>query len=143
MGSVNAYFRVVHRLPGTPTFEDWTLIGDLPAGPRHVAFGWAPYAETFVAVVQPSAQSALAGRRVAKIARMRDGARAVFVANRVTGPDDVRHVERLVGEPVLAAVPADEEVADAERRGLAPIDHAPGSPAVLEIERLVTALAGE
>jgi CO dehydrogenase maturation factor len=143
MGSVNAYFRVVHRIPGARAFEDWALVGDLPAGPRHVAFGWAPYAETFVAVVAPSAQSALAGRRVAKIARMREGVRAVFVANRVTGPDDVRHVEKLVGEPVLAAVPADEEVADAERRGLAPIDHAPGSPAVLEIERLVTALAGE
>ncbi len=142
MGSVNAYYRVIHRLPRAQAFKDWALVGDLPAGPRHVAFGWAPYADTFVAVVQPTSQSALAARRVARVARMRDGARAVFVANRVTGPADVRHVEKLVGEPVLAAVPADDGVARAERLGVAPIDHAPDSPAVAEIERLVTALAG-
>ena len=141
MGSLNAFYRVVHRLPGAPTFEDWMFVGDLPAGPRHIAFDWAPYAETFVAVVQPSTQSGLAGRRVARVARKREGKRVVFVANRVSGPDDVRHVEKLVGEPVLAAVPADDAVADAERLGIAPVDHAPGSPAVLEIERLVAALA--
>jgi CO dehydrogenase nickel-insertion accessory protein CooC1 len=67
----------------------------------------------------------------------------VFVANRVTGPADVRHVEEMIGEPVLAAVPVDEAVARAELLGLAPIDHAPDSAAVLEIERLVTALADE
>lgn len=143
MGSVNAYYRVIHRLPGARTFEDWALVGDLPAGPRQVAFGWAPYADTFVAVVQPTVQSALAARRVVRIARMREGARAVFVANRVAGAADVRHVEELLGEPVLAAVPADEAVARAERLGVAPVDHAPGSPAVLEIERLVTVLAGD
>jgi len=142
MGAVNAFYRVVHRLEHARTFDDWALIGDLPAGPRQVAFGWAPYADTFVAVVQPSAQSALAARRVVRVARMREGARAVFVANRVTGPADVRHVETLVGESVLAAVPADDGVARAERLGIAPLDHAPASPAVAEIERLVAALAG-
>jgi CO dehydrogenase maturation factor len=143
MGSINAFYRVVHRLPDARTFDDWTVVGDLPAGPRQIAFGWAPYADTYVAVVQPSAQSALTARRVARIARMREGARAVFVANRVTGPADVRHVEEMIGEPVLAAVPVDEAVARAELLGFAPIDHAPDSAAVLEIERLVTALADE
>lgn len=143
MGSVNAYYRVVHRLPQARTFAGWAVVGDLPAGPRHIAFGWAPYATTFVAVVQPSAQSALTGRRVARIARMEEGVRAVFVANRVFGPEDVRRVEELVGEPVVAAVPADEGVAEAERLGVAPIDHAPDSPAVREIERLVAELTGE
>ncbi len=143
LGSLNAFYSVVHRLPQARTFDDWAVVGDLPAGPRQVAFNWAPYADTYVAVVQPSAQSALTARRVARIARMSDGVRAVFVANRVTGPDDVRHVEKLIGEPVVAAVPVDEAVGAAELLGFAPVDHAPDSPAVLEIERLVTALAGE
>ncbi len=143
MGSVNAFYRVVQRLPEARTFDDWAVLGDLPAGPRHVAFGWAPYARTFVAVVQPTAQSALSGRRVARIARMREGAEVIFVANRVTGPEDVAHVEKWIGEPVRAAVPADEGVAQAERLGVAPIDHAPHSPAVAEIERLVAALPRE
>ena len=50
----------------------------------------------------------------------------VFIANRVAGDDDVRHVERMLGEKVFASIPADEGVAAAERIGVAPIDHAPG-----------------
>ena len=141
MGSLNAYYRVIHRLGEVKGLERWTMLGDLPAGPRHIAFDWAPYARTFVVIVNPSSQSALAARRVARIARMRDGARAVFVANRVTGRADVTHVERQVGERVIAAVPADEGVAEAERLGRAPIDHAPDSSAVAEVEGLVATLA--
>lgn len=143
MGSVNAYYKVAHRLPKARAFDDWALVGDLPAGPRHIAFGWAPYARRFLAVVQPTAQSAMAARRVARIARLTDGVQVLFVANRVTGAADVAHVEKWLGEPVIAAVPADESVAEAERLGIAPIDHAPGSPAVAEIERLVKHLGEE
>ncbi len=143
MGSVNAFYKVIHRLRETSAFDDWAILGDLPAGPRHLAFGWAPYATTLVVVVQPTSQAALTARRIARIARMRENVEVVFVANRVTGPDDVAHVERWVGEPVLAAVPADEGVAEAERRGIAPIDHAAGSPAIAEIERLVEILLKE
>ncbi|MDQ3632263.1 MAG: hypothetical protein M3417_13525 [Actinomycetota bacterium] len=141
MASVNAYYRVIHRLGEVRSFESWTMLGDLPAGPRHIAFDWAPFARTFVVVVQPSAQSALAGRRVARIARMRDGVKALYVANRVTGRADVTHVERLLGERVVAALPADDGVAEAERLGRAPIDHAADSPAVAEVERLIAVLA--
>lgn len=141
LGSLNAYYRVIHRLGEVRSFESWTMLGDLPAGPRHIAFDWAPYARTFVVVVQPSSQSALTGRRVARIARMGEDVKVVFVANRVMGRADVTHVERLVGEPVVAALPADEGVAEAERLGRAPIDHAPESPAVAEVERLIAALA--
>ena len=141
MGSFNAYYRVVHRLGDVKSFESWTMLGDLPAGPRHIAFDWAPFARTYVVVVQPTAQSALAGRRVARIVRMREGLKAVYIANRVTGKADVTHVERLVGERVIAALPADDGLAEAERLGLAPIDHTPDSPAVAEVERLVATLA--
>jgi len=140
MGAVNAYYRVIHRLNEVSSFESWTMLGDLPAGPRHIAFDWAPYASTYVVVVQPTAQSALAGRRVARVARMRAGVEVVFVANRADGAADVAHVERLLGEPVIAAVPPDPSVAEAEQLSRAPIDHAPGSDAVTEIERLVGAL---
>ncbi len=139
--SVEAFHSVIQLLPHAPAFENWALVGDLPAGPHPVAFNWGRYADVFVTVVQPTVQSALTARRVARIARAREGVRAVFVASRVTSAAEVRRVEELVGEPVLAAVPADEEVARAELLGIAPIDHAPDSPAILEIERLVAVLA--
>lgn len=144
--SVNAFYKIVHRLEKSDLLRDWTLVGDLPAGPRQAAFDWAPYAETFVVVVQPGSQSILTARRVARIARMeREGrkqANAVFVVNRVQSKDDVRLVEKALGEPVFATVPVDEDVRHAERMGVAPIDHVPDAPAIAAIRELVAKLEG-
>ena len=141
MGSVNAYYKLIHRLGEAKTFEDWAMVADMPAGPRQVAFDYAPFARTYLVVVQPGAQSALTGRRVAKIARMRGGTEVRFVANRVKDKQDVAHVERMLGEPVFWSLPADEGVAEAERLGIAPIDHVPDSPTIAGIEEMVAALA--
>ena len=142
VGSSKAFWEVVHGLPDAPEFHDWTLIGDLPAGPRQMAEGWSPYAAIYLVVVQPTAQSALTARRVARLARTRDSqADVLFIANRVAGEEDVRHVERRVGEPAFASLPADEEVAAAERLGVAPIDHAPGSAAMTAMRHLLGGLA--
>ncbi len=143
IGASQAFWEVVHGLVDAPAFRDWALIGDLPAGPRQPAEDWAPYADAYLVVVQPGSQSALTGRRVARLARLQSPEAAIlFIANRVQGEDDVRHVEELVGEPAFASLPADEGVAAAERLGVAPIDHAPDSPTIAAIERLITAIAG-
>ncbi len=139
-GASKAFWEVVHGLVDAPQFCDWTLIGDTPAGPHATADDWAPYAETYVVVVQPTVQSAMTGRRVARLARMRRPQGVVFIANRVSDEDDVRHVEKLLGEPVLASIPVDEGVAAAERIGVAPLDHAPDSPTVAAIARLIEQL---
>lgn len=141
VGSSKAFYEVVHGLREAEAFRDWALIGDLSGGPREPADDWAPYARLYVIVVQPSTQSALTARRLARLVRMRDGTRLAFVANRVQGERDVRHIEGLIGEPVLASVPADDDVATAERLGIAPIDHVPEASAVAAIERLVEAMA--
>ena len=107
-----------------------------------MADDWSPYADIYVVVVQPTVQSAMTGRRVARLARLRTPQALVLpIANRVRDEHDVRHVERLLGEPVFASIPADEGVAAAERIGAAPIDHAPGSPTIAAIERLLADLA--
>lgn len=135
-----AFWEVGKGLVDAPEFRDWALIGDMPAGPQPTADDWAPYAQTYVVVVQPTAQSAMTGRRVARLARMRRPDGVVFIANRVRDERDVRHVEKLLGEPVFASIPADEGVAAAERIGVAPIDHAPDSPTIAAIERLAADL---
>lgn len=141
-GASRALWEVASGLVDAPAFAGWALIGDLPAGPHQLAENWAPYATTQLVVVGPSVQSALTARRVARIARMRAPQAAVlFVANRVRGERDLRHVEQLVGEPVFHAVPADDGVAAAERIGVAPLDHAPDSQAIAAIDRLAERLA--
>jgi CO dehydrogenase nickel-insertion accessory protein CooC1 len=140
MGSINGYYQVIHRLPRARAFDDWTIIGDLPAGPRQVAFEWAPFADRFLIIVEPTWKSALTARRIAAIIRSRPGAQLIPVASKVSGEDDRRRVEKMLGEPVAAAIPIDTAVAVAERAGVAPIDHAPDSPAMRAIEELADAL---
>ncbi|MBW3651251.1 MAG: hypothetical protein KY458_11860 [Actinobacteria bacterium] len=140
MRSQMAFRQIVQDLP-----EDrWDVVGDLPGGPRQAAFGWAPYARTLLLVVEPMTKSLLTGRRIARLAAGMKSAPAVLaVVNRVREPGDVERVKQATGLEVVGAVPWDEELAEAERRTLAPIDHAPASPAVRAIESLVHELAGE
>lgn len=139
-----AFWEVAHGLVDAPEFRDWTLIGDLPAGPHQIARDWAPYARTYVVVVVPSVQSALTARRIARLARLQTpSAAVVFVANRVRDERDVQHVARLVGAPVLTSIPTDADVAAAERIGVAPIDHAPDAPAIAALRELVALLRNE
>jgi CO dehydrogenase nickel-insertion accessory protein CooC1 len=142
LASSKAFWEVAHGLVHHPDFRDWTLIGDLPGGPSHLAQDFAPYAETFLVVVQPTAQSALTARRLVRLVeQFSRGTAVAYVANNVKDDRDVRHVEALVGRPVYAAVPADPAVAGAERIGAAPVDHAPDSPAIGAIEQLIGDLA--
>lgn len=140
MGSVNGYYQVIHRLSRSRAFREWTIIGDLPAGPRQVAYRWAPYANTFVLMVEPSWKSALTARRIAAILRSGPDATVLPVASKVTDASDRSCVEKMLGEAVVTAIPADRAVAIAERAGVAPIDHDPRSPAMRAIEALAATL---
>ncbi|CAN5501143.1 carbon monoxide dehydrogenase accessory protein CooC [soil metagenome] len=132
--SQHAFRQIVAELPP----DRWSLVGDLPGGTRQPFFGWADFADTVLVVTEPTIKSIFAARRLARLALTEDGpGRIVVLANKVREPGDADHVGRRTGLPVIGAVPWDEALADAERRGLAPIDEAPDSPAVLAIGSLV------
>lgn len=139
-GSVLAYHAVVNRLHESKTLSRWTVIGDIPAGPRQVGSGFAGFARTFLVIVNPTAQSALAARRVARVAANLPDALVLFVASQVQGARDVKHVEKLLGTSTIGAVPRDQAVSDAERHGTALLDFDQGSPAVRAIEQIADAL---
>ena len=139
-GAVWALHEVVHRL-GSPAFKDWSIVGDLSGGPRQVAYDWAPYAGALVVLVEPTVKSALTAKRIAKIASGRRSARIVFVASKSDGPKATALVEQLIDAPVVASIPVDQGAAEAERTGLGLIDHAPDSPAVVAVGRLLQRLA--
>jgi CO dehydrogenase maturation factor len=139
--SHNAFYEVIHRLDDAASLRDWVILGDLPAGPRQTAFDWAPYAERFLIVVEPTWQSMLTARRITRIARgMRDDAEFSLVLNKATGADDAERIQEFLGIGLIAVVPVDEGVRSAERAGAALLDHAPDSDAVRAIERLADAL---
>jgi CO dehydrogenase maturation factor len=111
----------------------WDVVGDLAAGTRQAMFGWANFADTRVIVVEPTAKSLISGRRLARVATH-------VVASQVKGEDDAARVAAAVGLPLIGAIPYDDAVREADRLGVAPIDHSPGSPAVAAMLRLVDRL---
>ncbi len=139
--SVNAFYMTVHRLQRAPAFRDWVILGDLPAGPRQMALGWAPYADGLLVVVEPTWQSMLTARRIKRISTAATpDTKVSLVVSKATGADDARRIGHFLEQPVLAVVPADEEVHRAERAGVAVLDHAPDCAAVQAIEQLADEL---
>lgn len=125
---------------------DWHVVGDLPGGTRQPFLGWGRFADTFLVVVEPSAKSVLAARRLAHLATGWSHGRAfrvVAVANKVRRPDDAAWIADHARLEVLGAVPFDPRLADAERAGRSPLDRAADSPAVAAVAMLVDELLRE
>lgn len=140
LGSLTALYRVVHRIARDGVLAGWSIVADLPAGPRHAAFDWAPYASTYVVVTEPTLKSILSARRIARIATSRPAVQALFVANKVRSSSDVALIEARLGQGVLAAVPADDAVRAADRAGLSVLDVAPNCSAVRAVAGLLEVL---
>jgi len=67
----------------------------------------------------------------------------VAIVSKAREPGDADTVSRRTGLEVVATIPWDEALADAEKRGLAPIDAAPNCPAVEAVQSLTDVLVEE
>lgn len=133
-----AFRHILDQLPA----DRWTVVGDLPGGTRQPFFGWGGYARTVIVVVEPTAKSLLSGRRLARLALAQAAPeRLVAVVNKATGEDDADLVRRRTGLEVIATVPWDDALGQADRLGLAPIDHAPDCPSVAAVASLADQLS--
>ena len=136
-----AFRFIINKLPP----GRWNVVGDLPGGTRQAFTGWGNWANTILIVVEPTAKSLLSGRRLARMADLDPDSpkKVLVVASKVREPDDVEMIARGTGLEVVASVPWDEALAEAERQQLAPIDFAPDCPAVLAVQSLVERLSEE
>ncbi|MEL7155016.1 MAG: hypothetical protein AAFN30_00300 [Actinomycetota bacterium] len=120
--------------------DAWNLVGDLPGGTRQAMFGWAKYADTVLIVVEPTIKSIHVGRRLRNLADADWGPdHLAVVANKVSGPDDVRRIADSIGLPIIGAIPTDPAVLAADRTATAPLDIAEG-PFVESVRSLVRAV---
>lgn len=115
----------------------WNVVGDLPGGTRQAMFGWAKYADVLAIVAEPTPKSIHVARRLLNITKA-DWApsQVVVVANRVVEDADVERIAEALDRPVIAAVPNDPAVTEADKLALSPLDHQPG-PFVEAVEQLV------
>jgi CO dehydrogenase maturation factor len=107
----------------------WDVIGDLEAGPTTPFERYHAFAEHVAVVVGPAWRSAMTARRL--LPMVGEGRTTTIVANRFRDEPD---------HPGLAPhvrIPFDPDVAEAERRGLSPLDECPDSPTIRAVADLV------
>ncbi len=109
----------------------WDVIGDLEAGPTTPFERYHAFADRVLVVVGPAWRSAMTARRLLPLV---GEVPTTVVGNRFGHEPDHPGLDPVV------RIPFDPAVADAERRGLAPLDACPSSVAVAAIERLADLL---
>src|SRR5262245_35439596 len=122
--------------------EDVALL-DMEAGLEHLSRGTVRHVDTVLAVLEPYYRSLETGARVVELARELGIPRVLTVANKVRDAADREALEefsRARQLTLLAVVPHDPAVLEAERAGQTLLDQAPSAPAVQAIAALADAL---
>lgn len=92
-------------------------------------------------MAEPYPRSAEVARRLCAQADAAGIPRVVVIGNRVDSPGDRARLGDLVGTDPDVVLPTDPAVGDADRLGVAPLDHAPTSPVVAGVAELATHFA--
>ena len=116
------------------------VIADLEAGLGTLSRLGDQKVDAVVLVVEPTPKSIEVATRAAALAREKSLGRLVVVANRVGDGGDLAAVRAAFPHDRVVGVPDDPAIVEAERRGLAPLDVAPGAPAVRALTDLAETL---
>ncbi len=122
--------------------KDDVVIMDMEAGLEHLGRGTASMMDQFIAVIEPGARSIQTYERICQLARDIGVTRVRVVGNKVRSEDDRDFLRaRIPAEALLGFLSYNEEVIDADRRGLSPYDVSP--KAVEEIRAIKAKLEAE
>ena len=120
---------------------DRPTVIDMEAGLEHLSRGTGQKVDTMLIVLEPYYKSMETAARIREIAREVDTLGRIYaVANKTRSEDDESALRQFCQQRdlnLIAIVPDDETVREADRRGVALLDHDGSSPAV----RSITALA--
>ena len=124
--------------------SDRHIIVDMEAGLEHLSRGTGRHVSRHVAVLEPYYRSMETARNVAALASELGISDVVVVANKVRDEGDRTAIAdfcRAHAMQLVSEVPFDSGLAVVERSGGAPIDAAPGSPAVQAVIALASRLS--
>lgn len=118
---------------------------DMEAGLEHLGRGTVEHVDILLIVVEPYYRALETATRIRDLALQMELPCIVVVANRIRTPDEQEAVARYCRNhdlELIASIPFDAAITEAEQHGLAPADYAPHSPAVQAIQALATTLLG-
>lgn len=115
-----------------------TVVFDMEAGAGTLLRMAENTADAALVIVEPSAKSIEAGRRLTRIAARQR--RVLVVANKIRASDELDAIEEAFAELEIVAVPFDEAIERADREGRAPIDVDPDGPGGAALRQLADRL---
>jgi CO dehydrogenase maturation factor len=118
------------------TDQTGITVTDMEAGLEHLRRGTTRHVDAMLVVAEPYYKSLEIAGRTAELARELGIACVYAVGNKARDDRDVEAVGEYFGRhfvPLVGIIPFDETVAEADRRGSAPIDINPSSPMVAEV----------
>lgn len=119
------------QLLGSAEFDpNDTVIADFEAGVGTLTRLEEQKVDTVVVVVEATPKSIEVGLRAAQLASEKLLQRVVIVANRIRHEADLETIRAAFPGIEVVPVPDDPAIREADRFGIAPIDHAPEAPAV-------------
>ncbi|MEO6120980.1 MAG: hypothetical protein ABIW46_03115 [Acidimicrobiales bacterium] len=120
-------------------------MADMEAGLEHLSWagGTLRHVDLLLVVLHPQAKVLLTARRTVRLARQLGIPAIAFVANRIragaAGDEDRARLTAFAeehGGEVLAWIPEDDSLAEADRLGRCPLDCVPDAPGVVAIVAL-------
>lgn len=134
---------VARGVTGHLVTEADAAILDMEAGLEHLGRGTTEHVDMLLIVVDPYYRALETATRIQKLASELGIPQIAVVANRVRTPAEAEAVATYCRNhqlELLAVVPYDEAILEAEMAAAAPLDHAPDSPAIHAIAGLATVL---
>ena len=106
--------------------KDDVVIMDMEAGLEHLGRGTASLMDQFIAVIEPGARSIQTYERIRQLAADIGVHKVQVVGNKIRSEDDKDFLRsRIPEDALLGFISYNEEVIDADRRGLSPYDVSP------------------
>jgi len=113
-------------------FRDDIVIMDMEAGVEHLGRATSASVDALVIVVNPGARSRLAAEKIRKLGRDIGIKRIVVLANRVKDSQDEELIRTSLPDfDIIGFIPEDEEIVNADRKGIRPFDTIASAPAQL------------
>ena len=122
--------------------QQLTII-DMEASIEHMSRGTPRYADVLLIVTEPYYRSLETMGRIAPLARELEIKQVYVVSNKVRGPHDEEAIRRYCAErglEILAVLPFDEEVLEADQAGVPVLDANAEAAYVKVVEQLIDRL---
>lgn len=126
--------------------SDQVTVMDMEASIEHMSRGTVKHVDSLLIVLEPYYRSMETAGRIVPLARGLGIERIYGIANKLRGAQDREAVEAYCRNhqlELIAGVPFDDNVVEADRTGRAVIDYDAASPIVAELARVVERLVSE